>query len=252
LFAIRLSRCVQSQLRLRGPIAPWPPHCRIRLGRRRLSRHRPRRDLRDDRKLSQRDDLGRDAQESVRASRPDARRLRRRLAHRVRAVTLHRSFRGAFALLFAACSIFAAGGCTSRSSDPNVATSSVVDPRDYFSGIWDTNRVGGKLYGVPWYVDTRLLFYRRDLLQKAGFDAPPRSWREWTATLDAIKARGDGSHFGILLPVTEFEPLVALALQQDDPLLRDEGRFGNFESAGFTRALQFYVDMSRSGYAPPS
>ena len=105
---------------------------------------------------------------------------------------------------------------------------------------------------MPWYVDTRLLFYRRDLLQKAGFDAPPRSWREWTATLDAIKARGDGSHFGILLPVTEFEPLVALALQQDDPLLRDNGRFGNFESAGFTRALQFYADMFQKGYAPPS
>ena len=34
--------------------------------------------------------------------------------------------------------------------------------------------VDGTLFGIPWYVDTRLLFYRRDLLQQAGFDAPPR------------------------------------------------------------------------------
>ena len=31
---------------------------------------------------------------------------------------------------------------------------------DYFPGIWDTNVIDGTLYGVPWYVDTRLLFYR--------------------------------------------------------------------------------------------
>ena len=33
-------------------------------------------------------------------------------------------------------------------------------------GIWDTNVIDGRLVGVPWYVDTRLLFYRRDLLQR--------------------------------------------------------------------------------------
>ena len=31
-----------------------------------------------------------------------------------------------------------------------------IDSSDYFAGIWDTNVVAGQLYGVPWYVDTRL------------------------------------------------------------------------------------------------
>jgi len=62
--------------------------------------------------------------------------------------------------------------------DRYVASSPIVDATDYFAGIWDTNRIGGKLYGVPWYVDTRLVFYRRDLLRDAGFSAPPRSWHE--------------------------------------------------------------------------
>src|SRR5205085_2245233 len=60
--------------------------------------------------------------------------------------------------------------------DRNVAASSAIDARDYFPGIWQTNLVDGKLYGVPWYVDTRLLFYRRDLLALAGYAQPPRSW----------------------------------------------------------------------------
>src|SRR5438105_8478332 len=331
LFAIRLLRCVQSQFRLRRAYSPRPPHSRVWVGGRRLSGHRSGRDFRDDRKLSQRDDLGRDAQEPVRAPRPDACRFRRWLADRVRAVSRRRptsSFRASIALCTA---LLLVCGCTSRSDDPNVvrfwamgregevvtellpeferthpgihvevqqlpwsaaheklltafagdstpdlcqlgntwvpefvalnalapldanaAASSVVDPRDYFAGIWDTNRVGGKLYGVPWYVDTRLIFFRRDLLARAGYAAPPRSWSEWTAMLEAIRQQRITAHYGIVLPASEFEPLVAFALQQDDPLLRDDGRFGNFESAGFTRALKFYVEMFRRGYAPPS
>jgi len=70
--------------------------------------------------------------------------------------------------------------------DRYAAASPVVDLRDYFSGILDTNRLDGVLFGVPWYVDTRLLFYRRDLLAQAGFAEPPVSWGEWTRMLAAI------------------------------------------------------------------
>jgi len=135
--------------------------------------------------------------------------------------------------------------------DQRIAGSSVVDPKDYFGGIWETNSVNGVLQGVPWYVDTRLLFYRRDLLAGAGFAAPPRSWDEWWRALAAVKETVGPDRFAILLPLNEFEPLVALALQQGEPLLRDDGRWGNFRSKGFRRTLRFYVDIFRHGFAPP-
>jgi multiple sugar transport system substrate-binding protein len=134
--------------------------------------------------------------------------------------------------------------------DRYVASSPIVDVSDYFAGIWDTNRVGDALYGVPWYVDTRLVFYRRDLLSEAGFSAPPRSWHQWTQMLAAIERQARPDRHGILLPLNEFEPLLALALQQDEPLLRDEGRWGNFRSPGFRRALTFYLEMFQRGWAP--
>lgn len=135
--------------------------------------------------------------------------------------------------------------------DARAGASPVIRTGDYFAGIWDTNLIDGKLYGIPWYVDTRLLFYRRDLLAQAGYAAPPGSWAEWTRMLAAIKERGGPDHFAILLPLNEFEPLLALALQQNEPLLRDADQRGNFESAGFRRALAFYLDMFRHGFAPP-
>jgi multiple sugar transport system substrate-binding protein len=134
--------------------------------------------------------------------------------------------------------------------DRYVAASPVVDATDYFSGIWQTNIVGGALYGVPWYVDTRLLFYRRDLLAQAGYALPPASWPDWKRMMAVIKQRAGPDRYAILLPLNEFEPLLALALQQDEPLLRDDGRWGNFDSAGFRRALQFYVDAFRTSLAP--
>jgi len=131
-----------------------------------------------------------------------------------------------------------------------VDTSSTVRMEDYFPNIWATNRVDGTLYGVPWYVDTRLLFYRKDLLKAAGFDAPPSDWTEWRKVLAALSHPQQGT-YGILLPTNEYEQLMSLALQQPEPMLRDDGRYGNFESAGFKRALAFYVDTFHLHQAPP-
>jgi len=134
--------------------------------------------------------------------------------------------------------------------DREVAASPVVRPPDYFAGIWETNQLDGVLYGVPWYVDTRLVFYRRDLFAAAGFETPPTSWPTWLVAMRAIKARAGPDRFAILLPLDEFEQLLALALQQDDPLLRDHGRWGNFRSAGFRRALTFYLQIFAEQLAP--
>jgi multiple sugar transport system substrate-binding protein len=131
-----------------------------------------------------------------------------------------------------------------------VDASPVIQRDDYFGGIWDTNIMDGQLYGVPWYVDTRLVFYRKDLLAAAGFDAPPRDWQEWQRQLAAIKQQAGPSKYAILLPLNEFESLVNFAVQQPDPLLRDDGTRGNFESAGFRRAFAYYVDMFNQNWAP--
>lgn len=130
-----------------------------------------------------------------------------------------------------------------------VAGSTAVASPDYFASIWATNVIDGKLYGIPWYVDTRLLFYRSDLLKQAGFDAPPRDWAEWRRMLAAL-SHPEHKVYGILLPTNEYEQLLSLALQQPDPLLRDHDSRGNFESAGFRRALAFYVDTFRLQQAP--
>jgi multiple sugar transport system substrate-binding protein len=132
-----------------------------------------------------------------------------------------------------------------------VARSPAIREGDYFASAWASNRIDGMLYGIPWYVDARLLFYRADLLREAGFESPPRDWAAWQAQMDAIRATSHDKRWGALLPTNEYDQLLAFALQQHVPLLRDGGRFGNFRSAGFRRALAFYVGLFRRGDVPP-
>ena len=121
---------------------------------------------------------------------------------------------------------------------PYVDASSGVQPADYFQGIWDTNLIQDELVGIPWYVDTRLLFYRKDLLRKAGFDHPPQTWAQWETMMAAIKKMQGPDRYAVLMPINEFEQQLSFALQQPDPLLRDDDTRGNFRSPGFQRALE--------------
>ena len=130
---------------------------------------------------------------------------------------------------------------------PFVAASKVVDRSDYFEGIWQTNVLRGRTYGIPWYVDTRVLFYRSDLLAKAGFPDAPRTWSEWRTAMKSLRSDG---HYGILLPTDEWPQPVILALQSGSPLVRDEGRYGAFRDPRFLKGFDFYVSMFRDGDAP--
>ncbi|MXV06049.1 MULTISPECIES: sugar ABC transporter substrate-binding protein [unclassified Xanthomonas] len=133
---------------------------------------------------------------------------------------------------------------------PYVDRSKVVDPKDYFPGIWDTSVIDGHLYGIPWYVDTRLLFYRKDMLRDAGVTKLPQTWAEWEQAMAAVKQHVGPKRYAILMPLNEFEQQLSLGLQLPDPLLRDHDNYGNFNSPGFRKALAFYANMFDQGWAP--
>jgi multiple sugar transport system substrate-binding protein len=121
---------------------------------------------------------------------------------------------------------------------------------DYFAGILETSTQGDEVYGVPWYVDTRLLFYRTDLAARAGLASPPRTWVEWREAMVRVHERAPRGDFALLMPVNEWQPLIVFALERGARLLRDGDTRGNFESAAFREAFAFYVDLFRRGLAP--
>ena len=134
--------------------------------------------------------------------------------------------------------------------DALVAKSTDAPRLDFFEGIWDTNVVDGKTYGIPWYVDTRVIFYRTDLLAAAGYKQMPVTWADWRTAMEKIKSRMSARQYPILIPTTEWPPPVILGLQAGSPLLRDNGQYGAFHEPPFHRAFNFYVGLYRDGLAP--
>jgi multiple sugar transport system substrate-binding protein len=134
--------------------------------------------------------------------------------------------------------------------DSLVRRSEVVARDDYFPGIWDTNVIDGTTFGVPWYVDTRVVFYRTDLLAAAGYDSMPATWDAWLDAMAALKARMGPRRWPILLPTNEWPQPMMLAMQLGSPILKEGGRWAAFSDPAFRRAFAWYVDLYRKGYAP--
>lgn len=47
-----------------------------------------------------------------------------------------------------------------------------------FDGAWSTVSWDKKLWGMPWILDTKYLFYNKAMLAKAGIANPPTSWAQ--------------------------------------------------------------------------
>jgi len=114
---------------------------------------------------------------------------------------------------------------------------------DYFPGIWQTNGLSGRTYGIPWYVDTRLLFYRSDIFRTAGATQPPETWTDWKAL--SRKISQSTAHKAVLFPIgaNEWQIPAILILQNDGRLLKENNCFGAFDDPRTLEALRFYLSF---------
>ena len=125
-----------------------------------------------------------------------------------------------------------------------------IERAAYFQGIWDTNVIDGITYGIPWYVDTRVLFYRKDALARAGYASMPETWDAWRVAMEKMKVGAGTDRYAIFLPLNEWSPVAILGLQAGSSLLSDDATRGAFTGPEFRRAFAFYLDLFRSGLAP--
>ena len=78
------------------------------------------------------------------------------------------------------------------------------DTDAFLPGPMQSNTYDGKVWGVPWYTDAGLLYYRQDLLEEAGFSGPPATWDELKEM--ALKTTQDtGTKDGFVFQGAEYE-----------------------------------------------
>jgi multiple sugar transport system substrate-binding protein len=124
-----------------------------------------------------------------------------------------------------------------------------IDLGQFFQGAQDAVTVDDKAYGAPWHVETRVLFYRTDIAEKAGITEPPQDWDQLKEMARAMKEKG-GAKYGIGLSTNNWQEYVPFLWQNGGEIAEGEQYTLNTPEA--IEATAFYKSFFDEKLAPPS
>jgi multiple sugar transport system substrate-binding protein len=128
-----------------------------------------------------------------------------------------------------------------------------VDMEDFFPGVVRGNTWEGELVSMPWFTDAGLLYYRKDLLEKYGFE-PPETFADLKEQALAIM-EGEGADMpnGFVWQGNQYEGLTCDYLEyvwgNGGAVLDDEGNVV-LDSPEAVEALEVMIDYIESGVSP--
>jgi multiple sugar transport system substrate-binding protein len=125
----------------------------------------------------------------------------------------------------------------------------LVDEKAFFPGAWDSTVVGGTSYGVPWYVETRVLFYRTDMAEKAGWSEAPKTWDELKQFASDLESKG-GAEYGLSLQPGQtgsWQTFMPFAWENGARMTNAQGTEYTLDSPATTEALAYYKSFFDEG-----
>ena len=122
---------------------------------------------------------------------------------------------------------------------------------DFLKPAVDTARYQGRLYAVPDYSNADLLYYRKDILAKAG-KQPPKTWAQLQQLAETVAPEyGLYGYAGTFAPYEGLTVNFAAAVQSaGGSILSPEGTKVTVNSAKALQGLEFLVNGFRHGWIP--
>jgi multiple sugar transport system substrate-binding protein len=123
-----------------------------------------------------------------------------------------------------------------------------------FPGVVSACTYDKKLTALPWYVDTGMLYYRKDLLADAAANVP-QTWDELTAAAQALQKAGK-VQFGFLWQGKQAEVLVCdlteIVASDNGAILSPDGKASRLSEPSAVQAVQFLYDTINASKISPS
>ncbi|ARI79138.1 ABC transporter substrate-binding protein [Halobacillus mangrovi] len=119
---------------------------------------------------------------------------------------------------------------------------------NYFDGSVTSMENGDQVVGIPWYVDTRVIYYRTDLLKEAGYEEPPKTWDELKDAATKLADRGEDS-YGLDIDRNDQSTPFVFAWQNGYEADL-ENKDLNVDSPEFKEALKYYASYFEEGLSP--
>ena len=129
-----------------------------------------------------------------------------------------------------------------------------TDTEEFLPGPLQSNTYDGKVWGVPWYTDAGLLYYRQDLLEQSGFSDGPKTGAELKEM--ALKGEQDsGVKAGFVFQGADYEGGVCDGLEYirthgGDVLDPDDPTKVIIDSPEAAAGLETWHSMIADGVSP--
>ncbi|MGQ9865979.1 MAG: ABC transporter substrate-binding protein, partial [Pseudanabaenaceae cyanobacterium] len=113
----------------------------------------------------------------------------------------------------------------------------------YFPGLWLANRLGDRIFGLPWYIATDITVANRELLQAVGLQQLPQTYQELAIAATTVRDRTGKFAF---LPTLDGTQVLESMVQMGMNLLDKEGRAA-FNTPKGRQAFQYWVNLFQFG-----
>jgi multiple sugar transport system substrate-binding protein len=127
-----------------------------------------------------------------------------------------------------------------------------IDPAAFFEGAQQTAVVNDTAYGVPWYVETRLVYYRTDIAEQAGYTEVPTDWEGFKQMAADLQAKG-GADWGISLQpggTGSWQTVLPLAWTNGAEVATEDAY--QFDTPEMLEAVEYYQSFFTDGIANPT
>jgi len=120
-----------------------------------------------------------------------------------------------------------------------------------FPGALDSTMIDDRATGVPWYVDTRVLYYRTDIAAQAGWTKAPSTWDDLKQMAADMQSKG-GADYGIRFPAGNDSFQGNLWMPWSNGAELEDSAKWTLDTPETAEALDYYQSFYTDGIANPA
>ena len=122
-----------------------------------------------------------------------------------------------------------------------------AEQADFIPAVLETNRYpqyGDQLYSFPFAKSVLVMYYNREVLAKAGIEAPPATWEEFLDQCRRIRRETRGFAYALNVDASAFN---AMIFSMGGDVVRDGATL--YDSAASVQALELLATLTRERLA---
>jgi len=117
--------------------------------------------------------------------------------------------------------------------------------KSFYPSLMENGTTLGKVWGVPFQRSTIVMYYNKDMFQRAGLnpEQPPRTWEEMVSMGKKLTTK---DHWGAMIPSTGYPYWMfgALTKENGKTLMEQDGKKTFFDDDKVVEALEYWKDLS--------